>query len=125
MDHPFLPILVVLVVGCGFSALFLGLSALIGPKKGNPSKLSPYECGLKPIGGAREQLDVKFYLLAMLFILFDIEAVFLFPWAIVYRDYVAKGQGLFLFSEMGVFLVILAVGLIYVWRKGALDWNNR
>ena len=125
MDHPFFPILLVLLLGIGFSALFLGLSAIIGPKKRRASagKLSPYECGLKPIGSAREQLDIKFSLVAMLFILFDVETVFMFPWAILFKDYVKDGMGLFMLIEMGLFVVILVFGLIYIWRKGALEWK--
>ncbi|MBX7148578.1 NADH-quinone oxidoreductase subunit A [bacterium] len=125
MDHPYFPILIVLLVGIGFSALFLTLSAVIGPKKRKASaaKLSSYECGLNPIGSAREQLDIKFSNVAMLFILFDIETVFMFPWAILYKDSIKGGMGTFMFVEMAIFVVILVVGLAYIWRKGALEWK--
>lgn len=106
-----------------FTGAFLGLSAILGPKKPNPSKLSVYECGLEPVGDARERFSVKFFLIAMLFILFDIEVVFLIPWAVTYKGFIAEGMGLFMLIEMGIFMVILAIGLLYVWRKGALDWR--
>lgn len=123
MTHPYLPVLLVILMGGLFAGIFLLASFLIGPKKATPSKLSPYECGLKPVGNARERLDVKFSLVAMLFILFDIETVFLFPWAVLYRDLIKSGFGPFMAIEMGIFLFILAVGLVYVWRKKALDWR--
>lgn len=128
MHHPYLPILFVLLLGFTFAGAFLILSSLIGPKKrvsnfGQVAKLSPYECGLNPVGTARERIDVKFSVVAMLFIVFDIEAVFLFPWAILYKQFIAHGMGPFMFIEMGVFIGILALGLLYVWRKGALDWR--
>ena len=127
MQHPYLPILLVLLLGILFSALFLGLSAIIGPKKKSktPGKFTPYECGLNPIGDARAPIDVKFSLVAMVFILFDIETVFLYPWAILYRKMIAEGQGLAMFVEMSVFMVVLSLGLLYIWKKGALDWNVR
>jgi NADH-quinone oxidoreductase subunit A len=106
--------LVALAFGLG-SVVF---STLIGQKKYSKLKLAPYECGCEPIGTARERFPIKFYLIAMLFILFDIEAVFLYPWAILY-----KKLGLFGLVEMGVFVVILFVGYIYVWKKGALEWE--
>ncbi|MBI4411643.1 MAG: NADH-quinone oxidoreductase subunit A [Deltaproteobacteria bacterium] len=123
MEHPFLPILLVFVMAALFTGAFLGLSAILGPKKPNPSKLSVYECGLEPVGDARERFSVKFFLIAMLFILFDIEVVFLIPWAVTYKGFIAEGMGLFMLIEMGIFMVILAIGLLYVWRKGALDWR--
>lgn len=123
MEHPFFPILLVLIMGGLFAGAFLFLSSVIGPKKYSKSKLLPYECGFDPVGTPRERVDVKFSLVAMLFILFDLETVFLFPWALLYRQFIAEGQGVFLLIEMGVFLFILVLGLLYVWRKGALDWS--
>lgn len=123
MDHPFIPVLLVFLLAILFSGAFLGLSYLIGPKKPTASKRSPYECGLEPVGGARERFSVKFFLVAILFILFDIEVVFLFPWAILYRDFISEGMGLFAFVEMALFLGILALGLVFVWRKKALEWK--
>ena len=95
------------------------LSYLAGPRHPTPEKLAPYECGVNPIGTARERFSVKFYLVAMLFLLFDIEAVFLFPWAVVYRD-----LKLFGFVEMLLFILAILAGYIYVWKKGALEWER-
>jgi NADH-quinone oxidoreductase subunit A len=114
----YLPILLLVIVAIGFGLCSLVFSSLIGQKKSTPLKLSPYESGCEPVGTARERFSIKFYLIAMLFILFDIEAVFLYPWAILY-----KKLGLFGLVEMGVFIVILFVGYIYVWKKGALEWE--
>jgi len=114
----YLPILLLVIVAIGFGLVSLVMSSLIGPKKISALKLSPYESGCEPVGTARERFSIKFYLIAMLFIVFDIEAVFLYPWAILY-----KKLGLFGLVEMGVFIVILFVGYIYVWKKGALEWE--
>ncbi len=114
----YLPIIVLLVVAVLFGLGSVVLSSLIGEKKKTPLKVAPYECGVEPVGTARERFSFKFYLIAMLFILFDIEAVFLYPWAILY-----KRLGLFGLVEMGLFIVILFVGYIYVWKKGALEWE--
>lgn len=123
MAHPFLPILVLLIFASCFAGFFLLLSSLIGPKKPSAVKQSPYECGINPIGGARERVSVKFFLVAILFILFDIEVVFLFPWAVLFRSAVVAGNGLFYLTEMFVFMVVLILGLAYVWRKKALEWR--
>ncbi|MGD0584150.1 MAG: NADH-quinone oxidoreductase subunit A [Oryzomonas sp.] len=114
----YLPILLLVIVAILFGMVALVFSSLIGPKKPSALKLSPYESGCEPVGTARERFSIKFYLIAMLFILFDIEAVFLYPWAILY-----KKLGMFGLVEMGVFIVILFVGYIYVWKKGALEWE--
>jgi len=114
----YLPILVVIGVAFAFACGSVILSRLIGVKKPSAVKLAPYECGMPLIGTAQERVSVKFYIIAMLFILFDIEAVFLYPWAIMF-----KRLGVFGFIEMGVFIAILLVGFIYVWKKGALEWE--
>ena len=114
----YLPILLLVIVALIFGCCSLVFSSLIGPKKSSALKLSPYESGCEPVGTARERFSIKFYLIAMLFIVFDIEAVFLYPWAILY-----KKLGVFGLVEMGVFIVILFVGYIYVWKKGALEWE--
>lgn len=114
----YLPIIVLLGVAIAFGLGSIVLSSVIGEKKVTPVKVAPYECGIDPVGTARERFSIKFYLIAMLFILFDIEAVFLYPWAILY-----KKLGLFGLVEMGLFIVILFVGYIYVWKKGALEWE--
>jgi NADH-quinone oxidoreductase subunit A len=114
----YLPILLMVIVAIAFGLCSIVFSSLIGPKKYSAIKMSPYECGCEPVGTARERFSIKFYIIAMLFILFDIEAVFLYPWAILY-----KKLGVFGLVEMGLFIVILFVGYIYVWKKGALEWE--
>lgn len=113
------PILIFLIVVTGFAVVSLIMSHVFGVKKPDPVKLSPYECGVHPIGTARERFSVKFYLVAMLFLLFDIEAVFLFPWSVVYRE-----LKLFGFFEMLLFIAAILAGYIYVWKKGALEWER-
>jgi NADH-quinone oxidoreductase subunit A len=107
-----------LIVILGFAAFILVLSHMLGPRRQEKDKSSPYECGVKPVGSPRQRFSMKFYIIAILFILFDIEVVFLFPWAINLRA--LGGVGL---VEMFVFIGILALGLIYAWRKGALEWE--
>ncbi len=95
------------------------LSWIIGQRKPTRAKMSPYECGMAPIGDARERFSVKFYMVAMLFILFDVEAVFLYPWAVILRDLKMFG-----FWEMMVYIGIFLVGFFYVWKKGVLEWGD-
>jgi NADH-quinone oxidoreductase subunit A len=114
----YLPILVVIGIAFAFAVGSVVMSRLIGVKKPTELKLSPYECGMPLLGSAQERFSIKFYIIAMLFILFDIEAVFLYPWAVMF-----KRLGMFGFVEMGVFIIILLVGFIYVWKKGALEWE--
>jgi NADH-quinone oxidoreductase subunit A len=114
----YLPILILVILAALFAAGSVLLSSLLGPRRPNPEKLSPYECGVEPVGTAREQFSVKFYLVAMLFIVFDIEVVFMYPWAVVFRQI-----GLFGLAEMLVFIAILLVGYVYILRKGALQWH--
>jgi NADH-quinone oxidoreductase subunit A len=109
------------VIACGMVAL----SYFIGQHKYNSAKMSPYECGMEPVGNARQRFSVKFYLVAMLFILFDVEAVFLYPWAIVQHSLKASGFGMFWFWEMLVYIGILLAGYWYVLKKGVLDWNKQ
>lgn len=111
-----------------FVAVLLGgtiliLNKILGPKHWTKSKLDTFETGNEPEGDARQRFSIRFYLVAILFILFDIEVVFLFPWAVLYKEYIAAGLGLFMFVEMLVFVAILGLGLAYVWRKGALEWD--
>ncbi len=118
MSHPFFPVLVIFLFA-GIVVLSLLLIAQnVGPKKPNPVKAEPFESGNPPKGDARVRFSVKFYLVAMLFLIFDIEVVFLYPWAIYFRR-----LGVFGLVEMGVFLFILVIGFIYVWKKGALEWE--
>jgi NADH-quinone oxidoreductase subunit A len=118
MLDSYLPILVLIAIALAFALGSVVFSRLIGQKKPSTVKLAPYECGMPPVGSARERVSVKFYIVAMLFIVFDIEAVFLYPWAVMF-----KRLGLFGFVEMGVFIAILLVGYVYVWKKGALEWE--
>lgn len=115
----YVPILLMLVVALAFAAVALVIAWLLGPSKPDASKDSTYECGMDPQGDARDRFSVRFYLVAMLFIVFDLETVFLYPWAVVFRR-----NALFFFLEMLFFLGILLVGYVYVWRMGALDWNR-
>jgi NADH-quinone oxidoreductase subunit A len=119
MLENWLPVLIFFILVAGFAVVSLFGSWLLGMKKPRPEKLVPYECGMQPIGTARDRYSVKFYLVAMLFLLFDIEAVFLFPWAVVYRELKIFG-----FLEMLLFIVTILGGYIYVWKKGALDWER-
>ena len=114
----YLPIFIFFIVAVGFALVTLFLSAIFGKRKITPQKMIPYECGMDPIGEARKRFSVRFYIIAMLFSVFDIVAVFLFPWAVIFRD--LKVFGL---VEMGVFIAILLVGFVYVWKKGALEWE--
>jgi NADH-quinone oxidoreductase subunit A len=115
----YLPLLIHFAAVCLLAAGIVLLSYLIGQHKANKSKMSPYECGMEPIGDIRQRFSVKFYLVAMLFILFDVEAVFLYPWAILLRDLKMFG-----FWDMMTYVAIILVGFIYVWKKGVLDWNK-
>lgn len=116
-----------LVLGFGallFLALTLALWYLIRPNRPGPEKLTTYECGEEPVGEAWVQLPVHYYLYALFFVVFDVEAVYLFPWALKYRDYLFVGLGPFAVMEAFVFIGILGLGLYYVWRKGALEWQG-
>lgn len=116
---PWLSILLLIVVGAGFAAGSLVLSQFLGPRAPSPEKSAPYECGMPSVGDARERQSVKFYLVAMMFLLFDIEIAFLYPWAIALRDLRWAG-----FIQIVVFLALLLSGYIYVWKKGVLDWGS-
>jgi NADH-quinone oxidoreductase subunit A len=121
----YFPILLILVIAIGMAAVLLVLSRVAGRNRPTKEKLAPYECGVEPVGTARERQSVKFYLVAMAFLLFDIETVFLVPWAVVFPGllYDPAMKQLF-YVEMMLFIVVLFVGLVYVWRKGILDWNR-
>src|SRR3974390_1216478 len=113
------PVLVQVIIAMAIAAGLIGVSALLGKRARSPQKDMPYESGMIPSGSARERFSVKFYLVAMVFILFDIEAIFLYPWAVVYRQ-----LKLFGFFEMLLFVALLLVGFFYVWKKGALNWSR-
>ena len=118
----YLPILLLLIFAIGFAAVNLALTHLLGPKKTTRSKLSVYESGVQPVGNARQRFTIRFDLVAMLFIIFDIEVVFLYPWAMVFKKFSENG-GYFILIEMLVFIGILFLGYIYAWKKGALTWD--
>jgi len=115
----YLPLMMHFGIATALAAAIVTLSWLIGQHKPGRTKMSPYECGVTPIGDARGRFSVKFYLVAMLFILFDVEAVFLYPWAVILK----RELRMFGFWEMVVYIGIVLVGLFYVWKKGALDWG--
>jgi len=111
-------ILILMVIVFGFAGVTLLLSSILGQKKKSETKLMPYECGIDPVGTARQRFSITFYITTMIFILFDIEALYLYPWAVIYRR-----LGVFGLVEMGVFILLLLVGFIYVWKKGAFEWD--
>jgi len=122
-----MPAGVAIVFALAFCGLFTALAMLLGPKATNPEKLKPFECGSEPIGTPRGRYSVKFYQVAILFLVFDIEAAFMYPWAVLYnnlsRDLHTGAVSVFGFSEMLLFVVILVVALAYVWRKKAIGWE--
>jgi len=117
--HGWVPILIMIGLGAGFGAFNILLSYLVGPSKPTPEKLAPYECGMPPVGDARDRHPVKFYLVAMIFLLFDIEVAFLYPFAMALRSLGWTG-----FIQLVVFFVILLAGYVYVWRTGVFDWGH-
>lgn len=117
----YIPILILMAIGATIGCGALLLSWLFGPKLPNIRKNSPFECGVPPMGDARHRMSVRFYLVAILFLLFDVEAIFFFPWAVVFKEYLSINA--FILVEMGVFVGILLVGYYYVLRKGALEWD--
>jgi NADH-quinone oxidoreductase subunit A len=123
MSHSLLPVLIMLLIAVVVGVVMLLLAWFVGKHRRNPSKLSPYESGVPLLDLNRKRVNVRFYQIAMLFILFDIEAAFLYPWAVIYREGTRGNAGPFLFGEMLVFIVLLAVGYVYVWKKKVLDWN--
>jgi NADH-quinone oxidoreductase subunit A len=118
MPSDYLPIAVLLAISTGLAFLVVGIGHLFGPRRPTPRKQEPYESGMRPIGPAWRRLPVRFYLVAVLFILFDIEVIFFLPWAVVFQS-----LGLFAFIEMLVFVGILLVGYIWVWQRGAFEWE--
>ena len=121
----YLPVLLMFLVAAGFAVFNVLLSQLVGQRKATKTKLMPYECGKDPVGSARERFSVKFYLIAMIFILFDIELIFLMPWAVVFRTLAAEGLKTLVYVEMMIFVALLLVGYVYVWKKGLFDWSER
>lgn len=118
MLDPYLGILILVLVGVLNAAAMMGVSHLVGSRRPTPVKESPYESGITPLGSTRERFSVNFYLVAMLFIVLDIETLFLIPWAAIFRELGFVG-----FIEITAFLSVLGVGLVYAWKKGALEWD--
>jgi NADH-quinone oxidoreductase subunit A len=115
----YFPIGVVLLVAVGQAFLLLTLANTLGPRRPSLVKSAPFECGSEPVGSARDRFGVKFYVVALLFIVFDIEAIFLYPWAVLFTELGWAG-----YVEMALFIFTVVVGLVYVWKKGVLDWND-
>lgn len=125
MLENYVPVLIQLVIACGFAAVTLMLSVVLGKSAArNRVKDSPYECGMLPVGDNQPRFSVKFYVVAMLFVIFDIEVVFMYPWALVFRDFVERGAGAAIFWSMTSFAGILLVAYIYALKKGALSWKQ-
>jgi NADH-quinone oxidoreductase subunit A len=117
----YIPVLVLMLAATAVGSVVLLVSSLLGPKRPNRRKDMPFECGMPPVGDTRHRFSVRFYLVAILFLLFDVEVIFFFPWAVVFKKYL--GINSFILVEMGFFIGILLVGYYYVLRKGALEWE--
>ena len=118
----YVPILILGAAAFGFGVFTLVASYLLGRPRPTAAKSASYECGVPPIGNARERFPIKFYLVCMIFILLDVDAAFLYPWAIIFREQVAAQNGVYMLAEMGVFMGLLGSGFAYAWKVGALDW---
>jgi len=125
MYFDFANVLVFVALAFVLCGLMLGLGLLLRPSNPNPNKLSTYECGEPPSGPAWINFNIRFYLIALVFVIFDVELAFIYPVAAVFREWVARGQGAFALMEIVVFIGILAIGLVYVWVKGDLEWLKR
>lgn len=123
MLAPYIPIAVIVILAVVFGFFIVALGHMFGPRRTSARKSMPYESGMNPIGPGTRRVPVRFYLVAVLFILFDIEIIFIIPWAVVFRQFVQQNAGVFALIEMIVFIVILLVGLVYAWKKGALEWE--
>ena len=117
MSSEYIPIVIFVVVATGFAVFTLVFTSLIHPSKYNKVKLEPYECGIEPATDARDRYSIRYYLVAMLFVIFDVETVFMFPWAVIFDKLLLFGL-----IEMSIFIFILVVGYFYAWKKGALEW---
>lgn len=119
----YIPIAVIIILAVVFGFLIVGIGHLFGPRRKSTRKLMPYESGMNPIGPGTRRVPVRFYMVAVLFILFDIEIIFIIPWAVILKQFIQAKAGVFALVEMGAFVIILLVGLIYAWKKGALEWE--
>lgn len=123
MFEKFIPVILVLAVAVVFAGAFLAISFWLGPRRPSAVKDSTYECGIPVRGTTHIRFFVRFFLVALFFLLFDLEAVFLYPWVILYKGMVDSGQGVFALAEMGAFVSVLVVGFVYIWKKGGLEWQ--
>lgn len=123
MPIEYIPIAILLLLSTGLAVLIVALGHLFGPRRPTERKSAPYESGMTPIGPGTRRMPVRFYLVAVLFIIFDIEVVFLFPWAVVLRDFVGMELGWFALAAMGIFILMLLIGFIYEWKMGAMEWE--
>ena len=123
MLEQYLPIVLIFALAGVVETVIVILSTYIGPTKKTPTKYQPFEAGSAPVGTTRSRFSVKFYVVAIIFILFDIETVFLYPWAVLFGDFQASGMAALMLAEMFAFIAVLAIGLVYVWKKGALEWD--
>ncbi|MCK6447337.1 MAG: NADH-quinone oxidoreductase subunit A [Planctomycetes bacterium] len=124
MLKDYAPLIILLLVVGGFAVVNILASDVLGGKRRSIGKGNAYECGMTPQGDARIRLSIHFYLVAVLFILFDVESIFLIPWAVAAKSFTAAGVGGIVFAEVVLFVVVLGAGLAYVWRKGGLDWDR-
>ncbi len=123
MLAPYIPIAIIVILAVVFAFLIVGIGHLFGPRRKTERKEMPYESGMTPIGPGTRRVPVRFYLTAVLFILFDIEIIFIIPWAVILIPFIKADAGVFALIEMAVFIVILLIGLVYAWKKGALEWE--
>ncbi len=121
MVSELVPVALMILGAMGLAAVILIMSSLFGPRRPDRVKLGPYESGMEPVGEARGRFSIRFYIIAMLFVIFDIEIIFFYPWAVVYRKLLPVGS--FILIEMLVFVALLLVGYVYAWKKGALEWD--
>lgn len=123
MLSQYVAIAILLVLTTAVAVLAITLGSIFGPKRETKRKNMPYESGMVPLGKGTRRMPVRFYLIAVLFILFDIEVIFFLPWAVSFRSFIDMGRGTFIFVEMLVFIVILLIGYLYAWKKGAFEWE--
>ena len=121
MISDYLPVLFVFILAAGMAVAFLALTHLVGPRVKDKVKLAPYESGVDPLAPSHPRLSVRYFIVGLIFVIFDIEIVFLYPWAVVFKDFIA--QSAFILFEMLFFLAVLVFGFVYVWRKGVFEWE--
>jgi len=121
MIGDYLPVLLVFVMAAGLAVFLLVRTHFVGPRVKNKVKLSPYESGVDPVAPAHTRLNIRYFIVGLVFIIFDIEVVFLYPWAVIFRDFIARSP--FILYEMLFFLAVLLIGYVYVWRKGVFEWE--